>query len=143
MDNSTKTLLEECNSGCKMAIQSMDQVREYVRDEKLSRMISSCRQKHAELEQETEKLLHQAGHPEKEPHPVATAFSWLTTEVKMKMKDDSRQVARVMMDGCRMGIKSISEQKNRLEDASHESRSLAEKLLQTEEDFLEELEAFV
>ena len=34
MNEDTRKLLEECNSGCKMALGSMKQVKEYIQDEK-------------------------------------------------------------------------------------------------------------
>ena len=35
MDNSTKKLLEECSVGCKMGIESMEQVQHHVTDAKI------------------------------------------------------------------------------------------------------------
>ena len=37
MDNSTKKLLEECSVGCKMGIESMEQVQHHVTDAKIAR----------------------------------------------------------------------------------------------------------
>ena len=37
----TQQLVQECNSGCKMAIYSMNQVIEYVGDEKLKKLIEN------------------------------------------------------------------------------------------------------
>ena len=39
MEKQTVELLKECNSGCKMGINSMNQVREYVMDEKLAKVL--------------------------------------------------------------------------------------------------------
>ena len=36
MDNSTKKLLEECSVGCKMGIESMEQVQHHVTDAKIA-----------------------------------------------------------------------------------------------------------
>ena len=75
----TQHLLEECNSGCKMAIRSMEQVSEYVEDEKLEQVIESCKCAHEKLEEESGKLLEECGKEEKEPGMIATAFSWIST----------------------------------------------------------------
>ena len=37
----------------------------------------------------------------------ASAFSKMTTEMKLMMKDDSSQVAKLVMDGCNMGIQTL------------------------------------
>ena len=39
MDNSTKKLLEECSVGCKMGIESMEQVQHHVTDAKIAEKI--------------------------------------------------------------------------------------------------------
>ena len=39
MDEQTKKLLKECSSGCKMAINSLNQVRDFVKDEKLHQLL--------------------------------------------------------------------------------------------------------
>ena len=39
MDNSTKKLLEECSVGCKMGIESMEQVQHHVTDAKIAATI--------------------------------------------------------------------------------------------------------
>ena len=46
-------LLEECNSGCKMGINSMKQIREYIKDEKLRDLTDEYIRKHQDLELET------------------------------------------------------------------------------------------
>ena len=67
MDNSTKKLLEECSVGCKMGIESMEQVQHHVTDAKIAATIEKSCSKHKELEEEISKILLCAGQPEKEP----------------------------------------------------------------------------
>ena len=52
MDEQTRKLLEECSSGCRMATDSFGQVREYVRDTNLLRLIDDYTEKHRQLEEE-------------------------------------------------------------------------------------------
>ena len=74
---------------------------------------------------------------------MAAAFSWFTTEVKMLIKDDSTQIAKIMMNGCNMGIQSISEDLNKYTEASEESKALAKKLVKEEERFMKELKEYL
>ncbi len=74
---------------------------------------------------------------------MASAFSWLSTEMKMMFKDDNNQIAKIMMNGCNMGIQSISEDINKYSNASSESVSLAKKLVKAEENFMRDLERFL
>lgn len=143
MQEDTKKLLEECTSGCKMAIHSMEQIKEYVKDDKQLELIESYKQKHQELEKEAATLLQEVGTPEKEPGVMAVAFSWFTTEMKLMMREDSGQIAKLMMDGCNMGIQSIGGFLNQYVGASSESQSLAKELVRTEEEFMKELKQFL
>lgn len=143
MDVETKRLLEECNSGCKMAIKSMNQVLEYAKDTKQTELIEHFKEKHEQLEKESADLLLEAGREEKEPGAMASAMSWFTTEMKMMKEDDSHQIAKLMMDGCNMGIQSICEYKNKYQQATGKAKAVAENLVQVEEDFFQEMKQFL
>lgn len=143
MEEATKKLLEECTAGCKMAIHSMEQVKEYVKEDKLLELMESYMQKHRELEKEAASLLKESKTPEKEPGVMAIAFSWVTTEMKLMLREDSGQIAKLMMNGCNMGIQSISEQQNKYTEASKEAKDVAKKLVKIEEDFMKEMKEFL
>ena len=50
MDNSTKKLLEECSVGCKMGIESMEQVQHHVTDAGIAGVIEKYCSRHKELD---------------------------------------------------------------------------------------------
>lgn len=143
MEEHTIQLLKECDSGCKMAVSSMDQIMEFVPEGKLKRIIGGYEEKHRELGNDAAKQLKELGQTGKEPEMMASAFSWMSTEMKMMMKGDEKQAARIMMDGCNMGIKSICGYENQFAGASKESMALAEKLVKTEEAFRDDMKQFV
>lgn len=143
MAEQTLQLLDECNSGCKMAINSMKQIRDFIQDEKLASIINSYTQKHQDLEAETGRQLLEYGKTGDEPGLMATAMSWISTEAKLVLKDDVRQIAKIVMDGCNMGIQSVSKYMNQYVSASAESKKLAKKLIQTEENLMGEMKQFL
>ncbi len=143
MNDDTIKLLKECTAGCKMALESMGQVEEYIRDSKLKQIIDSYKDKHGKLEKDLAVMLAGAGKTESEPKAMASAFSWFTTEMKLLMKDDSHQIAKLMMDGCNMGIQSVSEYQNQYTEASQEAVDMAKKLVKIEEDFMKEMKQFL
>lgn len=144
MDDQTIKLLEECSKGCKMGIDSIGQVQDFItEDEKLKKVIDRYHEKYQILDEETSRLLKQAGEPDKEPGMMAAAFSWMTTEMKLMLKGDSRQVARLMMDGCNMGIKSISEALNDNRGASEQAKTIARKLVKDLEEFMKDIKEFL
>ena len=59
------------------------------------------------------------------------------------VKKDSRQIAKIMTDGCNMGIQSVSEYINKYPAASGDSVSLAKDLVKTEESFMKELREYL
>ena len=74
---------------------------------------------HWELEHQRPRWYPESGETQKQPDLMVSAFSWLTTEVKMMVQDDSTQIAKILMNGCNMGIQSISECMNKCQKASH------------------------
>ena len=142
MEDAERKLLQECNAGAKMAVKSIDQVCEHASDGKLLDLLSAYKDKHKEIEKETTELLEGDGQKTKEPGVMASAFAKTSTGVKLMMQEDSSQIAKIMMDGCNMGIQAISEKVNAYPSASEKSRKIARKLIQIEEDFMEEMKAF-
>lgn len=143
METHTKKLLEECNSGCKMGINSMKQISDYIKDEKLKELVDEYIRKHQDLEKETSRLLEQSGEEEKSPGPVAAAFSRVTTEMKLMIKDDSSQIAKLLTDGSNMGIQGISKAVNQYSHASTDCVALAKRLIKSEEKFMRDLQPFL
>ncbi len=143
MQEDTRRLLQECNSGCKMAIHSMQQIQDYVTDEGLAKLIRESTQQHEKLEAESAKLLEENGEYEKEPGMMASTMSWLTTEMKMLMKRNDTEISKIMMNGCNMGIQSIVEKSHEYENASDESKNLAKRLVKEEEDFMQKLKKYL
>lgn len=144
MDEKTIKLLEECSKGCKMGLDSIGQIRDFItEDEDLKKVIDRYDEKYRTLDEETRKLLSQAGEPDKEPGMMAVAFSWMTTEMKLMLKGDRKQVAKLMMDGCNMGIQSISEALNENREASEQAKTIARKLVKALEEFMKDMKEFL
>lgn len=142
MNTDTANLLKECDSGCRMAAESIGQVEPYA-EASMKSVLGTYKQQHEELEKKCEWLLKTGGEPKKEPGAIASTFSWLTTEAKLAMRKDNHQIAKLMMDGCNMGIQKISEYQNDYTDASPEAISVAKQLVKMEEDFMQEMESYI
>ena len=76
---------------------------------------------------------------------AGNVFSWLSAEVKMAMNDDTdtHEAAKLLMDGCNMGIQSISEYVNDNPGASSTSKELASQLIASEEELMRELKVYL
>lgn len=143
MNKDTVNLLKECNSGCKSATNSMEQVLPFTKDDKLKSIIEKSNAEHVKFGDELHVLLNNCNENEEDPSGVAKIMSWISTEVKLMINDDTKKIAELMTDGCNMGIKSLSQYINKYKDASAESQALAKKLVVIEERFMNELLAFL
>ena len=139
MNDDTINLLKECNAGCKSATNSMEQVQQYINNENLKTLINEYNDKHIKLGDECHQMLNEIDEEEKDPNPMAKAFSWISTELKLMMNDNSHNIADLMIDGCNMGIKSVSEYINKYKTASSESMDLAKRLVKIEQEFMNKL----
>lgn len=50
-------------------------------------------------------MLNKYGADEKDPKPLASAFSKMSIDMKMLNDDSTQKIAEIMFDGCHMGIK--------------------------------------
>ena len=143
MNSDTINLLKECNAGCKSATNSMEQVLGYVEDNKLKDIINDYNQRHIKLGDECHILLNKYGSDEKDPQTMAKAMSFISTEIKMMTDDKTKKAAEIMMDGCNMGIKSVSGYINQYSHANPESVTMANKIVKLEQSFMEDLRSFL
>lgn len=139
----TIDLLKECDSGTKMAVASIDEVLEKVRDSRLKKLLEESKEEHQTLGDEIHTLLTQHGSEYKEPNPVAKGMSWLKTNVKLGMDESDATVADLITDGCDMGTKSLYRYLNQYAQADHTSKGLCKKLISIEERLCKDLHGYL
>lgn len=143
MNEDTINLLKECNNGCKMATNSMEQVQPFIKNEILKSIIQNYNKKHIAIGDKCHTLLNLNREDEKDPPVMAKAFSWISTEIKLMVNDEAHKISELMIDGCHMGIKSVSKYLNQYSNASTESTELAKSLVKLEQEFMNELLTFL
>ena len=129
----TVKLLKECDAGTKMAVSSIDEVLENVKDSKLKDLLQESKNHHEELENEICGLLKEHNAEEKDPNPMAKGMYWLKTNMKMSMDNSDATVADLLTDGCDMGIKSLHKYLNQYQAADNKSKEICKKLISIEE----------
>jgi len=129
----TIRLLMECDAGAKMAVSSIDDVAERVKDEALKKLLLESKARHKELESELDALLIECGATEKMPPAVAKWMAHMKTKVKLFMDRSDATVADLITDGCNMGIKSLYRYLNQYKAADKKARHICEKLIEEEE----------
>ena len=139
----TIELLKECDAGCKMAVDSMEQISKYVTDDQMKSIIKKYNGAHIKLEDESHRMLNNLGEEDKEPNPIAKASSWIQSEVKMMLKGDSKQAAHLLTDGCNMGVTSLNKYKNQYKAADGKSVAICERLCDLETSMTKELQPYL
>ena len=90
-----------------MAVSSIQQILEFTQDSALQKILNKYIEQHTHLQQTAESQLSADGFEPKDPGMLASAFSWFTTEIKLGMNSDNSEIAKVLIDGCSMGIKTL------------------------------------
>ena len=139
----TVKLLRECDAGTKMAVTSIDEVLEKVRDTEMKKLLQESKSHHEKLGDEIHSLLNSHGTEEKDPTPMAKGMSWVKTNVKMGMDDSDATVADLITDGCNMGIKSLKIYMNQFKAADHKSKYISTKLISIEEKLCKDLNKYL
>ena len=134
VNSDTIKLLKECDAGSKMAVASIDDVVEKIRDSSMKSLLQESKDHHEKLGNEIHSLLNQYGKSEKDPNPMAKGMSWMKTNMKMTMDDSDATVADLITDGCNMGIKSLYRYLNQYKVADDTSKDICNRLVSIEEE---------
>ena len=139
----TIKLLRECDAGIKMGVDSIEDVLDRVKDEKLQSCLSESRSKHENLASEINVLLEKYHDDGKDPSVMAQGMSWMKTNMKLAMNESDRVIAGLITDGCNMGIKSLHKYLNQYQAASEQAKNITKQLIHLEEKLAEDLQAFL
>lgn len=139
----TVKLLKECDAGTKMAVSSIDEVLESVKDSELKQLLQESKDHHEKLENDICALLKEHSAEEKDPSPIAKGMSWMKTNMKMSMDNSDSTVADLITDGCNMGVKTLNRYLNQYKAADDKSKAICGKLISIEEELCKELREYL
>ncbi len=139
----TIKLLRECNAGVKMGVSSIDEVLHAVKDERLKKILTDSKQEHEKLGGETTQILNDYSDEGKEPNPIAKGMSWIKVNMKLGMDNSDATVADLMIDGCDMGVKSLSRYLNQYAAAEEKVKDIAKRLVKIEEELSSDMREFL
>ncbi len=143
IEQDTIKLLRECDAGVKMGVSSIDEVMEYVSDEKFKKELNACKDEHDKLSVEISELLDKYHDDGKEPNPVAKGMSWMKTNIKLIMKESDSTIADLITDGCNMGVKSLNKYLNEYAAADEVSKDICKRLINLEEKLAIQIRCFL
>ena len=143
VNSDTIKLLKECDAGSKMAVASIDDVVEKIRDSSMKNLLQESKDHHEKLGNEIHSLLNQYGKSEKDPNPMAKGMSWMKTNMKLTMDDSDATAADLITDGCNMGIKSLFRYMNQYKAADDTSKDICNRLVSIEEELRKGLRSYL
>lgn len=133
IEQDTIKLLRECDAGVKMGVQSIEEVLDTVKSDKLRNYLKDCKAEHDKLNTELQEQLDRFGDEGKDPSPMAQSMSWIKTNVKLTMHQSDHTVADLITDGCNMGVKSLNKYLNQYKAADERSKDICKRLINLEE----------
>ena len=96
------------------------------------------------LGNEIHTLLIQQGSKDQEPTPMAKGMSWMKTNMKLLVEEDSdKAVADLITDGCNMGMKSLNRYLNQYQAAEEQVKDIAKDLVGLEQDLVKDVRPFL
>ncbi len=143
--NDTVELLQSCHRGTVTAINSFEQVLDHAESDKLRKRLEETLERHRALGKNVGEALRNHGTEAADPNLMARASVWLTTEMRMLMDSDNRdhQVAKLTINGCNMGIQTLSEDINRLPHADGKAMDMAASLITEEQKLMDDLRLYL
>ena len=131
-NSDTVELLKECSAGIKMAVDSLDEVMDYVESDDLKKTLTDSKRAHKRIDMECFRMLKELNEIEKEPNIMAKGMSWLKTNVKLGIEQSDATIADLVTEGSNMGVKSLNRYMNQYKAADDKVRAMAEDLIKIE-----------
>ena len=144
-ESDTVELLQSCHRGTVTAINSFEQVLDHAESDTLRRRLEETLDRHRALGKNVGEALRKHGTEAADPNVMARASVWLTTEMRMLMDSENRdhQVAKLTINGCNMGIQTLSEDINRLPHADGKAMDMAASLITEEQKLMDDLRMYL
>lgn len=139
----TVKLLEECNSGVQMAVFSMEEILEDVKDSDFRKILIDSISAHRKLCDETHSYLSKCGYEANDPNPVAKGMSWMKTNTKMLFNNSNKNCADLITEGCNMGIKTLYRYLNEYKSADDKAKNLTEAIIREEESLRQNIRCYL
>lgn len=136
-------LLQECDSGSKMAVSAIKDVLKKTHQSELHDLLMESKQHHEKLGNEIHAALQAYGLEDNNPNPLAKGMAWFKTNFKMNMDPSDETIAKLITEGCDIGINSLQEYVNDYCEADNRSKDLCRRLMSIEDALREDLRNYL
>ena len=139
----TEGILQECDAGVKTAVNCIDEVIERTDNEELRRTLRESRTEHVKLGNEIAAMLDENGFSGKDPNLISKMMSKTKINAELAVSPTDATVAELMIDGCNMGVKKLSEYVNRFPTSVSPAVHVAERLIKTEQELMDAMRVYL
>ena len=126
-----------------MAVKSLKEVEPRIIDNNMRKEIQESIEVNEKVGDKTHELLNKYKDSEKEPNPVAEAMSWMKINVNCMLDSSDSEISKLMIDGCNMGIQSISRYFNQYKAADEAIKKLVYELIEEKEKLMKNLRIYL
>lgn len=139
----TEGILQECDAGVKTAVNCIDAVIDRTNNTALRDALQKSRTEHVKLGNEIASLLDENGFSGKDPNVISKMMSKTKIAAELMMEPTDSTVAELMIDGCNMGIKKLSEYVNHFPDSTGPAVRTAERVIKTEQELMDAMRVYL
>lgn len=143
IEKDTIRLLRECDAGAKMGVTSINDSLDHAKDPGLRAILEVSRADHDRLSGELRKLLDRYCDEGKDPPAMAELMSRLKAGFRLAGKEPDKAVADFVIDGCNMGVKSLSKYLDEYAAADEKSKDICKRLISLEDRLSHDLRGYL
>ena len=136
-------ILNSVYRNAQMAYEASSDVLKHCRNNALHREISAQNARYKSVAGQARAELARRGEPAREASPYAKTMAKMGIAMKTAANQSSANLARIMLRGTTMGIIDMQHAVNRSHAAESRIRESAERLLEREQDFCENLKRYL
>ena len=136
-------VLNSVYRNAQMAYEASGDVIKHCKSRELTKEIAAQQQRYKSVASRARKELARRGEAAYEASPYVKTMARMGIAVKTAANQSNANLARIMLQGTTMGIIDIQHTLNRSHSADHGVRESAERLLEREQGFCDDLKRFL
>ncbi|WP_312060262.1 hypothetical protein [Anaerotignum sp.] len=142
MDGNTE-LLNYIYQNSQMGIKTLNQLIEIVEDNDFKKQLQSQLNEYKSINRTALQKLNELGHEEKGIGNMAKISAYMSISIKTLMDKSPCHISQMLIQGSTMGIIDATKNIQKYNDADKQILQLADKLLKTEQNNIEQLKPFL
>lgn len=136
-------LLQLIAKNSQMGCKGIEDIMPYTKTEKFRKTLETQKEEYASIYKEAEKLILEKDGKLEEISPVAKMSSKTMTMMKTMQDDSEAHLAEMMYQGSAMGVTKILRNQKEYGESNPRIKELAQQLLKTEENNMEQMRKFL